>query len=540
MQRLDKEFISWVPCVSGELFLSKTDFGLGSYDFYISNVSVQSADAEFRNRYLYASSVVDWQDTDVLSDHNRGLYRVVIVAKSDDYRTLHGSVYLLEKNTKDQKNLSYLEKLSPRSNCLYEQKVLEGLHRLRGHFPTSCSIVEDGDDCRFLKATAMQINTALDTIDSTVVHKVDFNIHRTGIMLSSVAYSKAHGLPLQRNHKERRRLCGQAFYYLKFLLHKHTHHSNDNETLTTVHGLKNKSYDNAQVLVRDLKRGMVDAKRARRYTGYSASGIAAYGATLVRVCDSMGWYEPGATLQSRDYSALCSVSDSDGEVEYMRNVGSSLELLDKEQINSKVKSASSRFASLYTSSVLWLFTVFGPFLVYINIFSNGYFSAKIINGEDVERVKMDGDIVDQFSAWQTSCESAWYGLQGSCSLLTQILVDYSAGVVSSNIKVMVLILLLSFASATLFVSWGRYSLFEGVGVWFRRYVSRRAYSLKSGRTWQYRLAVILMLVNRLSVVLYQPKSKEGVKGLWIALTLASLTAVGAVLLGLRLIVQALF
>lgn len=161
---MDKEFISWIPCVSGELFFSKTDFGLGSFDFYISNISVQDADAKFCNRYLYASSVVDWQDTDVLTDQNRGLYRVVVVAKSDDYQTLHGSVYLIEKNTSDKGNLSYLSKFSPRANCLHEQKMLEGLHRLKTHFASPCTIVQDSEDWRFLNATSAQINAALQTM----------------------------------------------------------------------------------------------------------------------------------------------------------------------------------------------------------------------------------------------------------------------------------------------------------------------------------------------------------------------------------------
>ncbi|NND89333.1 MAG: hypothetical protein HKN42_00615, partial [Granulosicoccus sp.] len=342
-----------------------------------------------------------------------------------------------------------------------------------------------------------------------------------------------------RNHNERRRLCGQSFYYLKFLLHKHTHHSNDNETLTTVHGLKERGYENAQVLVRDLKRGLVDAKRTRRYTGYSASGIAAYGATLVRICESLGWYEPDAKLAAKNYSVLVSACSPSSDVEYMHNVGSSLALLDKEQIYSKEKSAAARFSSLYTSSVLWLFGVLGPFLVYINIFSNGYFSAMSINGREVERVKIEGDIIDQFRALQAGCETVWFGFHGLCTTITQMLLDYSNGVVRSAIEFMILILLLSFASATLLVSWGQYSLFDGLGTSFRRYVSRRAYSLNSARTWQYRLAVSVMLFRRLLVSLYQPKSTAGAGMLWVALVIVSLVAVIALYLGLTMTFQAL-
>ena len=538
-QRLDKEFISWIPCVAGELFFSKTDHGLGSFDFYISNVSVQDTDANFCHRTLLASSVVDWQDTDIFSQQNRGLYRVVVVARSTDYRTLHGSVYLLEKNTADNDKLSYLRRFVPRSNCLNEQKMLESLQRLKTRFTAPCTVIKGSEDDQFLSATARQINQSLESIDTTVVHKIDFDIHRTGIMLSAVHYSKVHGLPLQRNHNERRRLCGQSFYYLKFLLHKHAHHSSDNETLTTVHGLKDSGYENAQVLVRDLKRGLVDAKRARKYTGHSASGIAAYGATLVRVCESMGWYVKDSTLSAKNFSTLSAEHDSDSEVEYLQNVGGSLELLDQEQANAKGQSATSRFAQLFTSSALWLFGVLGPLLVYINIFSNGYYSAIPTDGGTVERVKIPGGITEQFQSWHDSCKPLWSGFQSVCNRFTQMLVDYSSGVVMAAIDIMVMVLLLSCLSAVLLVRWGQYRLFEKAAVSYRHYLSRRAYSLKSNRSWHYRLAISRMFFKRLLVSFYQPKTSNGIAALWIAMVLSILVAGVSLFTGISMTLSAL-
>ncbi|ASJ76445.1 hypothetical protein [Granulosicoccus antarcticus] len=537
---MGNEFISWIPCISGDLFFSKTAFGLGAYDFYLTNISIRNDDGVFQERSLLASSIVDWQDTDFLSEPNRGLYRVVVDAHSTEYTSLLGSVYLLEKNSNDKSNLSKRPKFLPRENCSQESMILEHLHALKQNYASLCSVQQNSAQHQEFERSKSLIQEALESISSTVVHKINFEIHQTGIMLSRADYTKANGELVSTNYYERRRLCSQAFYYLKFLLHKHAHHSNENETLTTVHRIKNRGIDNAQILIRDLKRGLVDAKRAGRSTRHTASGIAAYGASLVQTCESLGWFDKEAIV-SNSIGTFCSNNKADQEKDYLKNVGTSLELINNEQIAAGEKSAKSSFWRTYTVCVLWLLGVVGPILVYINIFSNGYFGAKQIENLRVNRVKVNGDIVDQLLFFKTQyCDAAWPGLSYLCNLGIDTLMQYASGQVSSAISIVLFMLFLSFIPAGFSPDWGKYNLSGKCSNFCHSYIAQSAYSLASKNNWQYRITVAIIIVKKIFVALYQPKISDGLRLQWIAICIFSAISVIAIYWGLKTTFNVLF
>jgi len=341
------DYIGWIPCLSGELFFSKSTPSLGSYDFYHANLCCRDDDGKFLSRHLFTSSVVDWQDTRYLTEPNAGLYRVVLVGSSDSYKSLSGTIYLIEKNRLDLKET--LTKHLPRKNSAQEKKVVSAIAKISSKLDWALG-VDERDECKRLSIEIEEEFSRREEGDP-FVHKCDFIVHRTGI--SFFKPKNAANIP---SGKISSRL---SFYYLKFLLHKHSHHADDNESLTTLHNIKDTCLDNAEILVRDIKRGLVDAKRSRRFSQNIVSGIATYGDSLVKSCDSLGWYNPSLNFSLDDMGDSAGVAAQSG---YLKNVRDSLEILQNQSKEQASESVWARFKKWLIPFV----TLLGPVLLYMN------------------------------------------------------------------------------------------------------------------------------------------------------------------------------
>ena len=370
----DYKYIGWIPCLSGELFFSKTVPSLGSYDFFHANITCRDSETKFESRHLFVSSVVDWQDTEYLAKPNRGLYRAVVIAQSDTYQSLVGRVFLIEKNRLDQDKS--FKQFFPRRNSEAEKKAIELIHcvengGLHDYFEKEKVPGQEEPDMAaqslndMLAKAYIRINQFLSQAKVAedgrpvppFVHVSEFKIHKSGITL----FDSVNSVDFASGKQS----CRLSFYYLKFLLHKHSHHADDNESLTTLHDVRSMCRENSDILLRDIKRGLVDAKRSRRFSQHLVSGIATYGDSLVRSCIALDWYSGDKKF---DGDNIDSDWVTDGRVQsgFLRNVRRSLDIL---QTGNKPERAQKR-KNFIARLKYWLTTTIAtvaPILIFANL-----------------------------------------------------------------------------------------------------------------------------------------------------------------------------
>ena len=450
------EFLSWIPCISGELFFSKTEHGLGVYDFYHINIAYRSSySGKFVGRLVVASSVVDWQDTSLLTKPNIGLHRVVVVATSNDYRHLSGVAFIIEKNLGSGSSARLLDRYRPQVDCERERDILRLLAALEARFGRGTTIETEADGGM---AEALeyyeQLVLALEQIEESAVHCVSFSIHTTGITKTSFQYSKCRrtsaslSLDIKQTIHAQRNICAHVFHYLKYLLHKHVHHSADNDALTTVHTFKNSPIANADSLVRDIKRGIIDEKRGANHTRYSPAGIAVYGASLINSLDVVGWFDQSSSSSHELFDTKTTIVPTlQQNQNYVENLRKSLDLLKQERKEHRDQAFWRTYGKLFVSNVLWWIAIIGPLLIYLNIFSS---RGELLHLQLVE-------YRNRF------CEGSWIPfVDNACAGLFQIGLTYVGPNIVAPAQLILLLVGLSVISAGMCVRWTDYSLTEWI------------------------------------------------------------------------------
>lgn len=307
------EYIGWIPCLAGELLYGRTQPGLGEYDIVVVNFENFSApDSTEKIRFIAVSSVYDWKDSG--DPDESGVFRVVALAttRPGDTTLLQGSLYFISYISRQ--TMTGAENLP--SLCPHEERLLSLLRKLaldapqiEASFPRR-DIVDTYKDREALQAYFSQnepqtIASQIDSIRNKHVHKVSFTLDNFGFCrLNYIGLkdplSNQYALPtlpenspirelrLERHHFT---LCRQAFYFLKFLFHKHAHHDHGNDSLATIHRFQGQGHSMARALLHDLKSALVDVKRADRHYNSGFAGIAIYGKSLVTSCYKSGFFD---------------------------------------------------------------------------------------------------------------------------------------------------------------------------------------------------------------------------------------------------------
>lgn len=515
-------FIGWIPCLSGELFFSKTEHGLGSYDFFLTNAAYRDSNDVFEGRRLVASAVVDWQDSNFVLKPNSGLFRVVVVAESNSYKSLTGKLFLIEKNNLDgprksavrddsgtgiladfrkalnsvstsmsrvkNRVLWNISKWFPRKNDEYETQALQILAELADIPDKVTSKVSTTESKSKFTKRCEELEDVLYSIETTKTHCCEFHINYTGITYLRPGYVlDGPGVGSVEDLQDRT-LCRQSFYFLKYLLHKHSHHADENESLTTVHRNKNNNISNAEILIRDIKRGIVDAKRTRKFSDHDVSGIAAYGASLVASCESMGWFGGSDKIAPAE---LPQNHKRSSQLQFLSNIADSTNLLKKAE-----GKRTGIFSLLVKRYLKWLTPVLGvcaPCLIYLNIFSNSHKNGKAI--------------LNQLEQKKNACDSD----AGLCNHFFSSLEKYSVGDLHGLFSVMILVLFIPLIFVPISKQWKHVAFFSSVSRSFRGSISLKAgmYTGSKGNPailgyFFYFLAVLVMFMKRGFIIVYQP------------------------------------
>lgn len=311
---MDYSYIGWVPCVSGRLFYEFTHLGLGESPACHINYVEKDTKSDLHHRYIIISSVVDWKDGK--DRESVGKYSVYMIAhKTSEETDLKGVVCICgeDVSTNDIKKL--------------EDQVRE----IKQHTVTGENIT----------TLFSELETAVADINNDRFYKVNFLIESLGFVKLSYDSGKIEGYT--ENHKYT--VCRQAYYYVKYSLHRHTHHHDKAESLTTIHPLDIEKNQIGVRLINDIRKSLVQLKKDFEPYNcnnvYHASGIVSYAKSLVESC------------HKEDY-----VSDDEykSEMIYFDNVKSSLEVMsdvvEKEISKNTMISGNARAIILFALSII--------------------------------------------------------------------------------------------------------------------------------------------------------------------------------------------
>jgi hypothetical protein len=296
-------YVGWVPCISGHL-----DFGLMSVGLvgnFIAKkidktpVTVNYASKNFPDshcRRVVMQSWVDWRDR-LQGD---GEFRVVVLAEASDSANLDGRSI---KGT-----LLMFPKVYSKQFVEYHDQILVRIHELHKRYeafrksaPTTTMLTHEWPSCQ------QDLNEKWDNLYSLVtsnkplgpgqeVYSVDFLIDHYGFTYLDYRETELDvEYPLSAHDKYV--ITRQAFYYVKYPLHKHKHHAEESDALTTIvpHRVKEEKVFSTQILGQ-LKRELVRIKRTqrqnhRRQDDSEAVGILGYMQSLLASCLAIGFID---------------------------------------------------------------------------------------------------------------------------------------------------------------------------------------------------------------------------------------------------------
>lgn len=247
------KYIGWVPCVSGQLCYSFTKCLLGKENKKFTYNHKIRPDIRSCSEHLIAlKSSIDWKDRpDKEAD---GDWEVFLVAKSVVGTKLIGNIFIYP--TEDQDKFSTIES-------------------------TYSSLMNTKDLHQKLYA---QLESELINYDSTdEFYQINFEMTESGIATLKVVTDKKN-----ISDQDEYVLCRQAFYFLKYSLHTHKHHSDTLDSLTTVHPINTDKNKLGEKLIFDLKQSLVDINRRPKYLKkeikYNFTGIISYMKSLLEAC----------------------------------------------------------------------------------------------------------------------------------------------------------------------------------------------------------------------------------------------------------------
>lgn len=228
-------------------------------------------------------SKVDWRDNNN-KDSRSGLFRVFVAAEaiksnSMDHRELIGTIliYHLDAEPEKEEDLYTLEP-----------------HRL-AHDITKEDIREKLP--ALIKAISSPI-TIVGLNTESLIASLSFKVRSNGL-----TYLKFNEKNFEIDEQSKFIIARQAFYYLKYSLHSHRHHINEQDSLTTI------SLVDSEVGLRllcQLKRELTSLSRAQKvdnkiHATSEASGIIAYAKSLVVSLAEDGLLKAGVAERETKY-----------------------------------------------------------------------------------------------------------------------------------------------------------------------------------------------------------------------------------------------
>ena len=306
----------WVPCIAGHLDFTLMRVSLaGEQNSLLENRHLQwlisalpsqdSVTDSFNfsykshprrhHRRIAMQSWYNWRDQKTKKD---GKFRVVVVAESNessdpDNRVMQGYICIyprayaksdVEAQRDGNRSILKLFGLMRKATLQYGE--------INPGNPDSSAIAALQNDLNVpWLALYSRLTNELPLGDSpqlNEVYRVKFRIQSNGLTYLSYQMSP-HDKDRPEDHAFI--VTRQAYYYIKYALHKHKHHNHDADALTTIvpNSPENKEFL-GQILLLQLKRGLIYNKRinvttlTQHNTNTEALGFIAYARSLLAAC----------------------------------------------------------------------------------------------------------------------------------------------------------------------------------------------------------------------------------------------------------------
>jgi len=319
MTQSNYEYIGWVPCVSGQLFYDFACCGLGRRKKITINNIEQSKNGE-KIGYLYISSIVDWKD--------KGLARLdgnFFVIMTGKYKLdipgacLTGNIYILS----NRKASHQWQEIYSKSKLIKKQSL---------------------NHCEIAQNYYALIEKITKTEDEEF-HTIKYTLQPNGIALLKLVNNASNISSIHR-----KTITRQSFYYLKYAVHKHQHHSTSDDALTTIHLITDDKNQNALNLINNLKKSLVCLKRDFSSTRYKwlshTRGISIYARSLIEACYFHEYIKEDVYEREKSY---------------FNNLSDSLEITTSNNI--AITQNHLAIGNHIRSIILFCIAIFGPLLL---------------------------------------------------------------------------------------------------------------------------------------------------------------------------------
>lgn len=289
----------WIPCLAGHLdFCLMTAAlrggfnGSGKFDQHSQTINYPRTGGDDRhNRRIVLQSWVDWRDHSDLD----GEFRVIVIAEccesADlDQRTCSGHALLLPRAYKRKYPDAHKE-IMDLIGAL--DKECKGYYTLNESQRQQTGVWDDVRHKMNELFEKLQDKitppTPFDKTDAKCCFHADFRILANGIVVLEYAPIDNDSADEESKYLSLRHI----YYYLKYSLHKHKHHHQSADSLTTIVPFSDERKPFVGLLLLgQLKRELVRILRAREKTKNDdpseALGILGYMESLVATCRSSG------------------------------------------------------------------------------------------------------------------------------------------------------------------------------------------------------------------------------------------------------------
>ena len=289
-------FLGWVPCLSGRLRFSLSEPVHVHYDRFVFNNAfplTKTAPDYSTRRHVLVSSAYDWQDSGGV-----GLARMVVIATAVTPERLVGNVYFIPLPDKPSRDFKRGQQelcerlLEIESKYGNDQGDRERLERIL-----------DISDC-IQQSSGNRLVDHLGAMPDAEGFLVQFEIDIAGFTyLCFIGKKEKLGnrffCPDGVSSDDSGLLVRQAFYYLKYLFHKHSHHDHSTDSLTTVHRLCANGDAMSLVLLKDIEEVLVDIKRDQKLPLMDHEGISSYARSLLVSCEQKLGFGGGEDKKKR-------------------------------------------------------------------------------------------------------------------------------------------------------------------------------------------------------------------------------------------------
>lgn len=322
---MDKfEYIGWVPCVNGHLDFGLTRVGIkgGFTDLtYKDNSIIEenfscTKQLDSHERRILLQSKVNWRDTEKF-DKDKGHFRVTVTAETSpsqsmDKRSLTGNI------------LIYPLGAEPKSRDKRRQMNI---------FNLSHAIKKNQD--RLLNFNQLNKIVAgeesIDNFDDDYFScSISFEIQANGI--TKLKYNNKN---FGSDNETRFLIARQAFYYLKYAIHTHKHHTTKEDSLTTItpiYDATNTDLNDAGLrLICQLKRELTALKRTqsidkKTHPTSDVAGIIAYVKSLIFSLEQSEIISPSIKLRELERFE-CILASFTAQTDKIRTAFSDLEMI---------------------------------------------------------------------------------------------------------------------------------------------------------------------------------------------------------------------